>query len=140
VTGAEGRLPDSAAAEFAGEMKRRQFATLLEHSPDATVVIDVDGRICEWNPAAESLLGLPRPEVIGVPAYQLVPAQHRAQFDDVWAQLLAAQVAPPSETRWLRGDGSWMYVSTQVASIQASNHFAGAIAIVRALPSLDHLT
>ena len=137
VTGAVGRLPDTAASEFAGEMRRRQFATLLEHSPDATVVLDADGRICEWNPAAELLLGLPRPEVIGVPAHHLVPPQHRAQFDAVWAQLLAAQLTPPYATRWLRPDGSWVSVSTHVASIQASDRFAGAVAIVRARSAQD---
>ena len=132
MTGAVGQLPDMAASEFAAELRRRQFATLLEHSPDATVVLDAAGRICEWNPAAETLLGLPRPEVIGVPARHLVPPTYRAQFDAVWSRLVVAQLTPPYTTPWLRPDGSWVSVSTHIASIQASDRFAGAVAIVRA--------
>lgn len=112
-------------------MRRHQFVTLLEHSPDATAILDADGRISEWNPAAETLLGWSRPEVLETPARRLLPEEHGARFDAVWAYLAAGRVLPPPLTSWLHHDGSWVAISTHVAPIQADGDFAGAVVILR---------
>ena len=124
------RRPDVTAASV-GEARRRQLATLLEHSPDATVVLDAAGSVCEWNPAAERLLGLQRSEAVGTLARQILSPPHREQFDTVWQRLLGTQAVPPFESRWERRDGSWTTLVVTVAPIRASGGLAGAVAILR---------
>jgi PAS domain S-box-containing protein/diguanylate cyclase (GGDEF)-like protein len=118
-------------------MRRRQFATLLRHSPDATVIIDGAGLICEWNPAAELLLSRQRATVVGRPISSLVPDEDRPQFDIAWGELAAGRDAPTSVTRWMRPDGSLVTATTHVATIRAAGGFAGAVAIVREGRSLE---
>src|SRR5674476_375395 len=115
-------------------MRRQQFATLLQHSPDATVIVDGTGLICEWNPAAETMLGRQRAEVVGGPVTSLVPEEDRAQFDAAWAELAAGKAAPASLTNWIRPDGSSVHVTTHVAAMRAGGAFAGAVAIIRKDP------
>ncbi|WP_051480568.1 GGDEF domain-containing phosphodiesterase [Cellulomonas sp. KRMCY2] len=131
MTGAGGVQRGTAPADVTGELRRRQFATLLEHSPDATVILDAQGRVCEWNPAAEALLGLPRAVVIDIPARRLVPPEYRVRFDAMWAQLVAGEVAPLPDTLRLLRDGAEVSVSTHIAPTRADGHFVGAVAILR---------
>ncbi|GIF12162.1 hypothetical protein Ate01nite_21940 [Actinoplanes teichomyceticus] len=61
-------------AEATSALVRR----ILEVSQDAYVSIDADGRVLEWNPAAEQLFGWSRDEAVGVDLSRLVvPEQHR---------------------------------------------------------------
>lgn len=134
MAGGERRSPGGTPPELATQMRRRQFATLLQHSPDATVIVDGTGLICEWNPAAETILGRQRAEVVGGPVTSLVPEEARAQFDAAWAELAAGKAAPVSLTNWIRPDGSSVHITTHVASIRADGAFAGAVAIIRKDP------
>jgi two-component system cell cycle sensor histidine kinase/response regulator CckA len=43
------------------------LATLVKSSPVATIAVDPDGVVSEWNPAAERVFGWTAPEVIGRP-------------------------------------------------------------------------
>jgi len=134
MAGGERRSPGGTPPELATQMRRRQFATLLQHSPDATIIVDGTGLICEWNPAAETMLGRQRAEVVGGPVTSLVPEENRAQFDAAWAELAAGRAAPASLTNWIRPDGSSVHVTTHVALIRADGAFAGAVAIIRKDP------
>jgi len=44
------------ADSLARHERHRRFGPLLEFSPDAIVIVDADGLVREWNPAAEALL------------------------------------------------------------------------------------
>jgi PAS domain S-box-containing protein/diguanylate cyclase (GGDEF)-like protein len=133
----DGRGSPGTPSDLAAEMRRRQFATLLRHSPDATVIVDGAGLICEWNPAAELMLSRQRATVVGRPINSLVPEVHRPQFDAAWAELAAGRGAPTSLARWMRPDGSSVTATTHVATIRAGGRFAGAVAIVREGSSLE---
>lgn len=122
-----------------GERRRRQFATLLEHSPDAIVILDSQGRICEWNPAAESLLGRARADVIDALAGGIVPSELRAGFDALWARLVAGTSAPAPSAVWLTRRGVRVSVGLHIASITADNRFAGAVLILRGARARDEV-
>ena len=118
----------------AAEMKRQQFVTLLEHAPDAIVILDSQGRICEWNPAAEALLSASRDEVIDVQARSLLPTEHHGAFDTAWAELAGGRLRLPTRAYTVQRDGRGTSVRAHTASIRAGGRFIGAIAILRCEP------
>ena len=53
------------------------YRSLFEAAPDATLLIDGDGRICLANAQAEQLFGRPRAELVGAPIESLIPQRFR---------------------------------------------------------------
>lgn len=47
----------------------RRLADIIEFLPDATFVIDTDGRVIAWNRAIEELTGVPKAEMLGRGGY-----------------------------------------------------------------------
>src|SRR5262249_58167194 len=56
------------------------FQTLFECSPDPTFIEDMGGTVLDCNPAAAALHGLPREQIIGKNAGELVPPGYRARI------------------------------------------------------------
>jgi PAS domain S-box-containing protein len=81
-------VPDAAE-----DIRRQQFGTLLRLSPQAIVILDADGRIQEWNPAAVALLGWTREELVGQALAELLGEQDRTSFSRAWAELQAKGAA-----------------------------------------------
>ncbi|WP_227425719.1 putative bifunctional diguanylate cyclase/phosphodiesterase [Pengzhenrongella sicca] len=119
------------------ERRRRQFATLLEHSPDAIVIVDSEGRISEWNPAAEALVGRTRVNAIGVLVAEIVPSEYRAGFDALWARLLDGVPSSAPADVWLDRRGVRVSVRVHIASVTAAGQFAGAVVILRIARTWD---
>ncbi len=44
-----------------------KFRGLIENSPEGILLIDGEGRLIEWNPAAEQISGVQRSDVVGMP-------------------------------------------------------------------------
>ena len=57
-----------------GEAVRARHAALVEHSADAIVAVDLDGRITSWNHAATALYGYTEREALGSGRSDLVPS------------------------------------------------------------------
>ena len=55
--------------------QRRYFQSLLELSPAAIIVTDLDSKVVSWNPGAERLFGYPAEEAAGVHLDDLVAAR-----------------------------------------------------------------
>ena len=53
---------------------RARHAALVEHSADAIVAVDREGRITAWNHAATVLYGYTEREALGQVAERLVPS------------------------------------------------------------------
>ncbi len=58
------------------------FRSLVEHAPDAIVIVDAHGRIELVNVQTEQLFGHPRGELVGQPIELLVPERYRAAHPD----------------------------------------------------------
>ena len=52
---------------------------LLEHAPDATIIVDADGGIQLVNAQTERLFGYYREELIGKPVEMLIPERYRSR-------------------------------------------------------------
>jgi PAS domain S-box-containing protein len=67
----------------------QRVATIIETAQDAFVGIDMRGRICDWNSAAETMLGWPRGQAVGRHAADLViPERFRARTRELLARFL----------------------------------------------------
>ena len=119
--------------------RRQQFRVLLAFSPDAIVMVDKDGLVSEYNPAAEALLGTPRPTAVGAPVWNLFVPPYSEHFNTAWEQLLAGGVALRFELQWSKGDGPKQELGVIVAPIRSSGTLVGAVMILRSLSADDTL-
>ncbi|WP_291382265.1 EAL domain-containing protein [Demequina sp.] len=76
------------------DQRHRQFGRLLEFSPDAIVIVDADGLVMEWNPAAEPMLTTTSAQAVRAPLRKLLSSPNRESFDTAWQQLLAGEKVP----------------------------------------------
>jgi PAS domain S-box-containing protein len=69
-----GALPGQARIEHPGELPEGRYEALVEHAPDAIVVLDLDaGRFVTANAAAERLFGLPRERLVQIGPTEVSP-------------------------------------------------------------------
>ena len=80
--------------------------SVLSHTADGMVAIDVDGCIVGWNTAAEGLFGYPAQDVIGRPCNEILDFEDRCG-NTVCDAECSLQGAP-------RGDGSWVVPTREV--------------------------
>ncbi|WP_229519020.1 sensor histidine kinase [Massilia rhizosphaerae] len=67
----------------------QRIATIIATAQDAFVGIDMRGRICDWNSAAETMLGWPRGQAVGRHVADLViPERFRARTRELLARFL----------------------------------------------------
>jgi PAS domain S-box-containing protein len=94
------------------ERKRAEdkFRNLLESAPDATVIVDPQGKISVVNRQTENLFGYRQEELLGKPVEVLVPESMRARHVLQRAKYFAKPVTRPMgaglELCGLRKDGS----------------------------------
>ena len=60
----------SKTGEIALRESERRLANIIDFLPDATVVIDKDGRVIAWNRAIEKMTGLKAEEILGKGDYE----------------------------------------------------------------------
>lgn len=75
-------------------LKRSQqrLSLLVQQTPLAVIVWNLDGEVSEWNPAAERIFGYDKLEAIGHHATELmVPGCAKEQFNQFWQDLLTSQ-------------------------------------------------
>lgn len=112
-------------------MKLRQLTALLDDSLDATVAVDVHGRLAEWNPAAERMFGWSRAEIIQTPMRSLVPADGFCAFDTAWNRLAAGLKLTSFDAFRLHRNGTRMAVSVHAIAVLDDAGFAGTVATFR---------
>jgi two-component system CheB/CheR fusion protein len=61
----------------------RRLAAIVRDSTDAILLIDFDGTIQAWNPAAERLYGYSESEALGMNVRRIVPPEGQADMDNM---------------------------------------------------------
>jgi PAS domain S-box-containing protein len=116
------------ASEF--EAQRDRFVQLLEAMPDATVVVDKDGKIVLVNAGAETMFGYTRNELLGKPVDMLVPEASRATHGGHRAGYMSdprrRQMGAGLDLRARRKDGSLFPVEIGLSSLATAD---GLVAI-----------
>jgi diguanylate cyclase (GGDEF)-like protein/PAS domain S-box-containing protein len=77
---------------------RRRLRGVVETVPDAYISFDAAGRITEWSPAAEAMLGWPREEVLGRRVAETIVSQSGREE---WAAELLRRTGADAEARRL---------------------------------------
>ncbi len=120
------RLFDQNAALIDGEKRK---SAILESALDCIMSIDAEGRITEFNPAAEQTFGWRREEMLGESLIdRIVPERFRATNRAILRQYAETGSAVPFgqrlELRLLRRDGGEFSAEAVVAAIELDGQLA----------------
>ncbi|MDR7335464.1 PAS domain S-box protein [Roseateles asaccharophilus] len=116
------------------EAEVRRLAAVVESSADAIVVKTLDGRITNWNAAAERMFGYAADEVVGRPVQLLIPPEREAEEMRVLASLAQGQQVPPFRTVHIAKDGRRIEISAQVSPLRdAAGRIIGGVKSARDL-------
>jgi PAS domain S-box-containing protein len=118
--------------------QKRYFQSLLEISPTAIVITDLDSNIVSWNPAAENLFGYSADEAVGAKTDDLVatrPELHEqaAGYTEAAAQGEHIQAV----TQRTRKDGSLVDVEVLIVPVMAREAQTGFLIIYHDISELQ---
>ncbi|CAM3901286.1 PAS domain S-box protein [Roseateles saccharophilus] len=116
------------------EAEVRRLAAVVESSADAIIVKSLDGRITNWNAAAERMFGYTAAQAVGQPVQMLVPPEREAEEARIRAELARGQQVPPQRTVRVASDGRRIEVSVQFSLLRdAAGRVIGAVKSARDL-------
>jgi PAS domain S-box-containing protein len=93
-------------------------ALVFEHMQDAVIVTDLDGRVVDWNPAAEQVFGYPREEMLGRRVGRLYRLEAPAQLERAILDALDTCGRWFGELRFVRKDGAEGWCETTVVPLR----------------------
>jgi len=116
-------LAEAHAATQASESRK---LAILQSSLDAIVTVGADGRVLEFNAAAERMFGHAAAQAIGQPMHEMiVPSHHRAAHQAGMARYQATGVAHVLnrriEVEALRADGSLFPVELTIVPVATAD-------------------
>ncbi len=111
------------------QLHARFLAALLEHSPDAIVLVDSAGIVGIWNCSAERLFLVSATEAVGQPFAELISVEDRhpvfwakeSGSDQATALGDAPSLVPFRETKFVRRDGSELIAEVSGSSFLIEN-------------------
>ncbi|MEO6281335.1 PAS domain S-box protein [Roseateles sp.] len=116
------------------EAEVRRLAAVVESSADAIIVKSPDGRITNWNAAAERMFGYSAAEAVGQSVLMLVPPEREAEEQHILSELAQGRQVPPFRTVRLTKDGRRVDISAQVSPLRdAAGQLIGGVKSARDL-------
>ncbi len=109
-----------------------RLVAIIESSQDAIIGKTLDGRITDWNPAAQTLYGYTAGEAVGMPVQTLIPHDRQGEEMRILADLTRGVRVPPFNTQRRAKDGRLIDVSVTISPIRdADGRIVGASKIAR---------
>lgn len=102
----ERELRDRSRAERALQSSETRYRTLIETSPEAIIVTDLNGKITMCNRRALDLYRISRAELLDRHLLSLVAQEHRAEIMTRYDRVLQGQAVHNLEIPLVRNDGS----------------------------------
>ena len=93
---------------------------LVHASPVGIDILDTDGNVKLWNPAAERMFGWKEAEILGH-ALPIIPEDKQEEFRKAYGAVLQGHPFTEVETYRQRKDGSLIHVSISAGSIRDPN-------------------
>ena len=114
------------------DLVARRLAAIVDNSEDAIIGKDLHSIITSWNKAAERIFGYSAEEMIGTSIMRLIPAERRAEEDDILSQIKRGQRYDHFDTIRMTKDGRQLHVSLAISPIKDANGYVvGASKIAR---------
>ena len=95
-----------------------ELATIVRSSLDAIISTTLEGRITNWNPAAEELLGYSREQIIGRHIATLVPGQSSIVLEELLDAAYNTSFRGARDTRWRHRDGREIDVAVSISPLR----------------------
>ena len=108
--------------------RERQLRSIVDSALDAVVTFDDEGRVTDWNPAAEAMFGWPKSEVVGriladVIISERYRAAHRNGLQLASATGTGALIGKHIEIEALHRDGHEFAVELAIAATRRDDRF-----------------
>lgn len=114
------------------EAESSRLAAIVESSNDAIIGKTLNGRITNWNAAAQRMFGYTEDEAVGRQIQMLVPPELQSEETAILAQLSHGLPIPPFDTVRLTCHGERLDVSVSISPIRdGSGRLIGASKIAR---------
>lgn len=112
------------------ERERSRLAAIIAYSHDAILGKDLDGRITDWNAAAERMYGYRADEIVGRNVDLLIPPDRKAEQREILERIMRGEATEQLETIRRRKDGATVEVLLTVSPIRdGSGAITGASSI-----------
>jgi PAS domain S-box-containing protein len=120
--------------------QKRHLQPLLDISPTATVISDLDATIVAWNPAAERLFGYTQEEAVGRNLDDLVAKTEELHADAVTysERAIRKEDRIRALTRRTRKDGSLVDVELVAAPLMADGEVVGMLGIYHDITEINY--
>jgi PAS domain S-box-containing protein len=117
-----------------------KYRALIECSPDAITIIDVNGNIKGWNKSAETITGYKAREVIGLPIIDLYPEWEKKKALKIWKTLQKKGVVKNIETQIMRKDKKIIDINLSVSLVRDSKgKVIGSVGISRDMTEIKKI-
>lgn len=90
------------------------FSSIWNYTTDSIIVIDLQGRVLDVNPAFEALHGWTKEEVLGI-VLPVMPTYLYDEADERHAQVRQGEHVSSHESSMLRKDGTMFYASISIS-------------------------
>ena len=121
-------------AEEGTAVAQAELGSIVEGSDDAIVGKSLDGTIRSWNRGAERIFGYSAEEAVGQHISLIIPAERRAEEDEVLAKIRRGEAVSHFETVRSAKDGRLLHISLTVSPIRdAAGRIIGASKVARDL-------
>src|SRR5919202_374981 len=118
--------------------QKQFFESLLDISPVATVIIDLEDKISSWNPAAERLFGYSKTEAIGGNIDELIAGSEDLHAEAVGYGEAAHRRPVRAITRRSRKDGTLVDVVLLATPVIVEDEPIGHLAVYHDISELQH--
>jgi PAS domain S-box-containing protein len=120
------------------QQQKRYFESLLETSPVAIVITDLESTVVSWNPAAERLFGYAAEEAVGRKTDALVAAAPEIHEEAVaFTEASARGERVQAITRRARKDGSIVDVELLIVPVRVGGEQVGAYVLYHDISELQ---
>lgn len=114
------------------EAESARLAAIVASSNDAIIGKTLDGRITDWNAAAQRMFGHSETEAVGQQIQMLIPPELQAEELRILRELSHGRPIPPFDTVRLNRNGDRLDVSISISPIRdGSGRLIGASKIAR---------
>ena len=111
---------DNAALYRQAQEATARLRAVIHASPLPVVSMDLEGRITDWNPAAERLTGWKREEVLGRPN-PMLPPQRDGRDDEVVTRLRRGETIEGAVVRRRKRDGTLIDLSKWASPLEGED-------------------